>query len=326
MKTKVKTLWLRVLALCFAVFLLSSCSDGSYGGKYFELDGTPKLSNPDYVRNFAPIALPQVDLSGVEAHVDGDLAGTIDTRYLSKGYVVAAVTSSTRAKFRVESGELTYDYEISTNGEPQVFPLVYGNGLYKFTIFLHIEGVSYEYFYVVEEPVTLENQFYPFLLPNIVVNYDDTSPAVTLAQQLAAHCVSDLEIVQMVYYWVQNNIVYDTDKAEDVKSQYTYLPNLEQILRDKKGICYDYAALVAAMLRANGIPCKLIKGNVTSNGQDLYHAWNMIWLDDIGWIAVKFPSSPGEWERIDLTFAAAGDASMVEFIGDGQNYTELYVH
>ena len=35
------------------------------------------------------------------------------------------------------------------------------------------------------------------------------------------------------------------------------LPSVDETLKTKKGICFDYAALMTAMLRSQGIPTKL---------------------------------------------------------------------
>lgn len=326
MKAKLCRLFLRALSLSLLVFVFTSCSGLGQNLEYFSFDGSPKNSNPEYQRTFPAVALSGYIGTNQQTREDSGRSGTIDLTSLSKGYVVAAATSAARAKFRVERDGSKYDYDLNNQGGYEVFPLVYGNGHYTFTIFINVEGNQYEYFLVAEADVELESEFAPFLVPNQVVNYNESSAVVTLSHTLTEHAASNLEVVQQIYYWVSENISYDTDKAAELSNSTGYVPNVEETLSSKKGICYDYAALVAAMLRANGIPCKLIKGDVQYNGQSLYHAWNMIWLEETGWIAVKVPSAPNEWFRIDLTFAAGGDASIAQFIGDGQNYTEIYVH
>jgi transglutaminase-like putative cysteine protease len=312
------------------------------GSENFKIDGEPKLSNPEYVRSFGPITLsPYVGESvGTRERADTGDAAEVDMSSLGQGYVVATSTSSKMVKFRVEYGPATgsdesgdgwvptetYFYALNNAGQYEAFPLAHGDGHYRFTVFINVSGNEYEPFFTEEADVVMDSQFEPFLRPNQIVNYSESSSAVRLGQQLAEHCVSNLEIVRQVYFWVKQNITYDTSKVDYVRSDTDYLPDLEQVLRDNSGICYDYAALVAAMLRSNGIPCKLITGNVLADGQDLYHAWNMIWLEEQGWVTIEMPTSPEEWERIDLTFAASGDPDIVRFVGDGENYTDIYVH
>ena len=56
----------------------------------------------------------------------------------------------------------------------------------------------------------------------------------------------------------------------------------EDLLAQKKGICFDYAALMTAMLRSQDIPTKLVVG-YTGN---LYHAWINVYLEGQGWVVI----------------------------------------
>ena len=87
---------------------------------------------------------------------------------------------------------------------------------------------------------------------------------------------TELEAVQEVYEYVIKNIVYDEKKAETVKSG--YLPSVDETLKTKKGICFDYAALMTAMLRSSGIPTRLDIGYATN----IYHAWISTYLEETG--------------------------------------------
>lgn len=51
-----------------------------------------------------------------------------------------------------------------------------------------------------------------------------------------------------------------------------YTPDIENTFNEKKGICYDYDALFAAVLRTQGIPANLVKRY--SDNIDGYHSWN----------------------------------------------------
>ena len=75
------------------------------------------------------------------------------------------------------------------------------------------------------------------------------------------------------------------------------------------------------MLRSQGIPTKMVFGDVSPD--DIYHAWNMFYTEETGWVTVKYEVKAGSWNRLDLTFSANGADSS--FIGDGGNYLdELY--
>ena len=64
-------------------------------------------------------------------------------------------------------------------------------------------------------------------------------------------------------------------------------------MKSGKGICYDYAALLASMARNSGIPAKLVMGK--ADAVKTYHSWNEVWLD-------------GSWKIIDTTVDANGAA------------------
>ena len=76
------------------------------------------------------------------------------------------------------------------------------------------------------------------------------------------------------------------------------------------------------MLRSQGIPTKLVFGYVSPD--DLYHAWNMFYTKETGWVTVGFEAPKNQWTRLDLTFSAGGAGG--EFIGDGSNYTDMFYY
>ena len=89
---------------------------------------------------------------------------------------------------------------------------------------------------------------------------------------------TQIGVVTAIYNYVINNLTYDTAKAQSVQSG--YLPNVDVVLAQKKGICFDYAALMTAMLRSQDIPTKLVVGYTGS----LYHAWINVFLEGQGWV------------------------------------------
>ena len=249
----------------------------------------------------------------------GDRAG-IDTSSLSEGYVAASATSETRLKFQVIKGDDTYTYDLPADGTPAVFPLQCGSGSYRFRVMENVIEQKYSELYSVSEDAVLQDEFQPFLRPSTYVNYSADSACVKMAGEFAAGAATEMDLVNAVYDYICNHISYDKDKATSVKSG--YLPDPDETLQTGKGICFDYAALAAAMLRSQGIPTKMIFGYVAP--KDLYHAWNMFYTDETGWVTVGFEANADTWNRIDLTFAASG--ADAQFIGDGTNYSDLYFY
>lgn len=117
-----------------------------------------------------------------------------------------------------------------------------------------------------------------------------------------------------------DNVSYDNDKASKLKQATGYVPNPDKTLTSKKGICFDYASLGAAMLRSVGIPTKIVTGYVSPD--QIYHAWIMVYIDGT-WKNAQFSVDKNTWSRVDLTFAADGDNKDV---GDGKEYTDRYVY
>ena len=74
------------------------------------------------------------------------------------------------------------------------------------------------------------------------------------------------------------------------------------------------------MLRSQGIPCKIVTGNVEPN--NVYHAWNMVYISGT-WVTATVDVQKNEWSLIDTTFAATGGGSTV---GDGSSYTERFTY
>lgn len=247
----------------------------------------------------------------------------IDVGNASYGYVrVAQSGSSSRLKVQVIKGDKTYNYDLNTNGNFEVFPLQSGNGSYTIRIMKNVEGNKYTQVYSTTVDVTLKSELEPFLCPSQYVNYNENSAVVKKAAEICSGLTGDIEKVSAVYKWIIDNITYDSNKAQTVKTG--YLPSPDSTLSTKNGICFDYAALMAAMLRSQGIATKLICGTVSAS--DLNHAWNEVYLEGTGWVTVKLYFSGNAWERMDPTFGASGGSNIEQYIGDGSNYTGLRVY
>ncbi len=245
----------------------------------------------------------------------GENGALVDTTHTAQGYVAASAENENRLKFQVVYGETKYNYDLPGDGTPQAFPLQSGDGSYTFRVMQNTTADKYIEIYSTTVEVRLESEFAPFLRPSQYVNYTADSDCVALAAELAGRAATESGAVANIYAYIRDNITYDTAKAAAVQSG--YLPDPDETLATGKGICFDYAALAAAMLRSQGIPTKLVTGYVAPG--DLYHAWNMIWLEETGWITVQIEAPAHSWERIDLTFAAGASA---EFTGDGTAYTD----
>lgn len=255
-------------------------------------------------------------------HAEGEGQVQMDLAHTSQGYIGISAVSDTRLKLQVFMGEEQYQYDVPADGTPVIFPLQMGDGTYTFRLMKHVKDKSYSAVYSVDSEVALEDEFQPFLRPSAYVDYDEGSECVRLAADLAAEQENALGVVGAVFDYVCDNIVYDKEKAAKIQKATGYLPVLDDTLKEGKGICFDYASLVAAMLRSQGIPVKMVFGHVSPD--NVYHAWNMFYTRETGWVTVSYEVKADSWNRLDLTFSANGADST--FIGDGGNYIEEHYY
>ena len=248
----------------------------------------------------------------------------IDYSNTEDGYVMAAYTASTskKLKLRVIGPTTTYTYNLTAGGGYETFPLSDGNGSYTVSVYENISGSKYSTVLSQTFTVQLKEKFAPFLRPNQYVNYENAPKTIQKAQELMANKTDPLEKVDAAYEYVVKTLSYDREKAANVKSG--YLPVLDTVLETKKGICFDYAALTTAMLRSQGIPCKLVVGYAGK----AYHAWISVYTEKEGWIEGAIYFDGKSWKRMDPTFASSGkqSSSIMQYIGDGSHYTEKYIY
>lgn len=261
------------------------------------------------------------EASGI--HVTTNDYAMIDYSHTEDGYVMVQFTAQTTQKLKTQviGPTTTYTYNLSPN-EWTTFPLSDGNGTYTIKVYENIVDKRYALVLAAETPVTLADEFAPFIRPNQYVNYQDAIFTMETAARLTQGIDDLLTKVSAIYNYVVTNISYDYEKAATVESG--YLPDLDAVLTAKKGICFDYASLMTGMLRSQGIPCKLVVGYAG----DVYHAWINVWSQTTGWIdgAVYFDGI--SWQRLDPTYAASvkNPQSAADFIGNGNNYTSKYIY
>ncbi len=232
----------------------------------------------------------------------------IDASNVEDGYVKIKYLKETTKKLKViiEKDKGKYTYDLNNKGEYDVYPLQMGDGKYKIRVFENISGNKYATKQTVTINVKLKEEKVPFLAPNQLVNFTDTSATVKKAAELTEGITDEFGKIDAIYDYIITNIKYDTEKASTVKSG--YLPTVDEILKTSKGICFDYASLMAAMLRSQGIPAKLVTGY--SSNLNVFHAWNEVYTEETGWIKLNEMYFDGfQWKLMDSTIASSGKQS-----------------
>ena len=254
--------------------------------------------------------------------VHGGSKAGFDASNASQGYIMAWYGGSAdKVKVQITGGGSTYTYNLNTAGRKEVFPLTMGDGSYTVAIYERVTGNQYALAYSKQISVKLDSAFLPFLYPNHYVNFSASSRTVSVAGTLAADAADQLGVVTNIYNYVISHITYDSYKAANVQSG--YLPSVDGTLAAGTGICFDYAAVMAAMLRSQQIPTRLEVGYVSGG---TYHAWISTYIAEVGWVDGIIQFDGKNWKLMDPTFASNGGSSpeIMQFIGNGANYQMKY--
>ena len=277
--------------------------------------------------------IPQVNSSikVLEPKATGEVVYTaknleVDGSNVEQGYIMLKYSGENQ-KIKVQISksseqQVTYTYNLNARDAYEVFPLTEGDGIYSISVFENISGTKYSQLFHQDVEVTLENEHLPFLYPNQYVNFSKDSKLLAKGAEITKGLEEDIHKVEAVYNFAVETFSYDYEKAETVPSG--YLPDVDKVLADKKGICFDYAAVMASMLRSQNIPCKLVVGYTG----DIYHAWINVYTAETGWIDGMIFFDGAKWQLMDPTFASTGKKSqdIMEYISNPNNYQAKYVY
>lgn len=337
---------IHIFLYCFCCLLLTACGGNSSSGNLADVHTAPTQDSTkeEISEEPVPSALPADSDSSLESEtpqggnrdntpacltpeasgnvVYGNEIVSIDVSNASEGYLCVRYSGTcSKVKLQIAGPDcVTYTYNLSDTCY-ETFPLTGGNGTYSIGVYENISGNQYATAFYQETAVSLSNEFGPFLYPNQYVNFTPQCEAVAKAQELSAFADTDLDVVSSIYNYVVSSISYDYDKAANIASG--YICNVDETLRTGTGICLDYAALMASMLRSQGIPTHLEVGYA----KDAYHAWISTYVDEKGWVNGIIEFDGQSWSLMDPTFASnSSESALKKFIGDGSNYTVKYVY
>ncbi len=120
---------------------------------------------------------------------------------------------------------------------------------------------------------------------------------ISAAKKAAGNQTDPVLKAKKIYDYVASNLYYDWDRAEDRNYQFM---NASEILEIGKGVCADYAILYTALLRANGIPSRVVGGipvtlilGENNKTLDVGHAWVEVKLPGYGWIPIDITQENG---------------------------------
>lgn len=326
----------KLVALSVTVMLLAGVFAGCAKNETIEIHNPEDIAVSDDA-DLIVLALEMVPLTASPAmftvrapaapgtRVNSNQKATIDYTNSADGYVMIKYLQTTTKQLRVlitgPSG-VRYQYSLKSNGDYEVYPLSDGNGSYTIGVYEQIEGTRFSTSLSATITVTLNDEFAPFLRPNQYVNFNANSQVVARANQLVSGASDFSGKVSAIYNYVITNLTYDRQQAQTVQSG--YLPDVDAVMARGKGICFDFAAVMTAMLRSQDIPTKLVVGYAG----DVYHAWINVYSQETGWINSAIYFDGKEWQRMDPTFAATGNqsAEVMKYIGDGSKYSARFLY
>lgn len=189
----------------------------------------------------------------------------VDTAFAeSRGTFRAATIEKTgkRLKLKVNS---TY-YDLSSERAFETFPLTSGSGRYTVALYRQVEGKRYARVGLVRFTVRLQREDAAFLSPSQWVQYDGLSPWILAAHQMCDG-LQGADAFYAICRLVEKNIRYDYIRA--LKAKPGERPDIERCWEIGMGTCQDLAALAASMMRARGIPARLVIGKADRKT----HAW-----------------------------------------------------
>lgn len=251
----------------------------------------------------------------------------IDTTTASEGYIILENLDERAYNLGVyistnvinQQGNTSYFIWISdSKGKSSIkVPLTYGVTEYNITV---VTSMTYEptgtecnskKAELTFTPTTV-SETGPFLFSAGEVIYDENMMFIKKAKEIAATCSNDFEKVEKMQAWLTSYMTY---KQEEDTIKGIYKCDLEKIYNRKTGVCYDYSVVLAAMLRSQGIPCKVVFGEYNSKG----HAWIEVYIDcEAKHSADNVYLEGKKWCRVEPTLSGANGAK--ELINESKDY------
>lgn len=115
---------------------------------------------------------------------------------------------------------------------------------------------------------------------------DFTNPfIVEKVKELRGKSKNSLDYIKQAYLFVRDEITHTWDAKETIVSK-----KASDVLRNKTGICWTKSCLLAALLRANGIPAGISYQKLTRADEDagegyIIHALNTVFISELDrWI------------------------------------------
>ena len=154
-----------------------------------------------------------------------------------------------------------------------------------------------------EKNFVIPKEIAQYLLPEPFIQSDAEKIKAQTIKLLGENPPKNLDTLKSLTRWVDIHVKNKVSVG---------IPTALTVLEDGTGDCNEHAVLLTALLRASGIPARMVVGLVELDGKFLYHAWVEAWI--------------GEWFSCDPTQNAVGvDVSHIRLlIGGPSSQSEMY--
>ena len=125
-----------------------------------------------------------------------------------------------------------------------------------------------------------EREWEAFLRVTPVIDWDQPT-VLALAGELRQGAGSQVDTAKACFEWVRDEIAHTSDHALDPVTC-----SASDVLKERTGFCYAKSHLLAALLRANGIPAGFVYQRLALDARGevfCLHGLNAVWLPEIGW-------------------------------------------
>lgn len=124
------------------------------------------------------------------------------------------------------------------------------------------------------------DRFNPYLASSDIIDYD-TPEVRAMTASLAKGCTSDAAIARDCFLFVRDEVRHSGDHQLNPVTL-----RASDVLKHRTGYCYAKSHLLAALLRANGIPTGLCYQRLAKPddpGVFFLHGLNAVFLKEYGW-------------------------------------------
>lgn len=200
-----------------------------------------------------------------------------------------------------EKGIITIDKDNSTIvysiKDAEIISLSRGDGEYVIKFYVTKNGYTCRYLgkHIVQGENTLDETGYEG--QNYYSNYSESDDDFKeIVQEIWNSSNSIRDYIWNCYMYTAQ-YEYDYDKSKDITSGNVmrYRPDVEEIISKQSGICLDKASVMASLLRAKGIPAKVVFGYY----REMYHSWVELLYND-------------EWKLFDPTLKMVYNSEGIE--------------